>query len=62
MALRIAAGRRPLGAVEAVNGNIRMLTNCGCGYKNLLYLLLKVERLAETNVVFIAVHTAMKAT
>jgi len=50
-----------LGVVEAVNGNIRMLINRGRGYKNLRYLLLKVRRLAVTNVEFIAVHALKKA-
>jgi transposase len=50
-----------LGVVEAVNGNIRILINRGRGYKNLRYLLLKVRRLAVTNVEFIAVHALKKA-
>jgi transposase len=49
------------GVVEAVNGNIRMLINRGRGYKNLRYLLLKVKRLAVTNVEFIAVRSMKKA-
>ena len=49
------------GVVEAVNGNIRMLINRGRGYKNLRYLLLKVKRLAVTNVEFIAVRSVKKA-
>jgi hypothetical protein len=44
------------GVVEAVNGNIRRLINRGRGYKNLRYLLLKVKRMAVTNVEFIAVQ------
>jgi hypothetical protein len=38
------------GMVEAVNGNIRTLINRGRGYKNLRHLLLKVKRMAVTNV------------
>ena len=49
------------GVVEAVNGNIRLLLNRGRGYKNLRYLLLKVKRLAVSNVEFIAVHSVKKA-
>ena len=49
------------GVVEAVNANIRMLINRGRGYKNLRYLLLKVKRLAVTNVEFIAVRSMKKA-
>ena len=49
------------GVVEAVNGNIRMFINRGRGYKNLRYLLLKVKRLAVTNVEFIAVRSVKKA-
>ena len=47
--------------VEAVNGNIRLLINRGRGYKNLRYLLLKVKRLAVSNVEFIAVRSVKKA-
>jgi transposase len=50
-----------LGVVEAVNGNIRMLINQGRGYQNLRYLLLKVKRLAGTNVEFMAVPTVKEA-
>jgi transposase len=49
------------GVVEALNGNIRMIINRGRGYKNLRYLLLKVKRLAVTNVEFIAVSSVKKA-
>lgn len=49
------------GVVEAVNGNIRMLINRGRGYQNLRYLLLKVKRMAVTNLEFIAVHKVAKA-
>jgi len=49
------------GVVEAVNGNIRLLINRGRGYKNLRYLLLKVKRLAVSNVEFIAVRSVKKA-
>jgi len=49
------------GVVEAVNGNIRLLINCGRGYKNLGCLLLKVKRLTVTNVEFVAVRSVRKA-
>jgi hypothetical protein len=49
------------GVVEALNGNIRMMINRGRGYQNLRYLLLKVKRLAVTNVEFIAVRSLKKA-
>jgi transposase len=49
------------GVVEALNGNIRMMINRGRGYQNLRYLLLKVKRLALTNVDFIAVRSMKKA-
>src|ERR1035437_10448801 len=49
------------GVVEALNGNIRMLITRGRGYQNLRYLLLKVKRLAVTNVEFIAVRSMKKA-
>ena len=49
------------GVVEALNGNIRMMINRGRGYQNLRYLLLKVKRLAVTNVEFIAVRSMKKA-
>ena len=49
------------GVVEALNGNIRMMINRGRGYQNLRYLLLKVKRLAVTNVEFIAIRSIKKA-
>ena len=49
------------GVVEAVNGNIRMLINRGRGYQNLRYMLLKAERMAVTNIEFIAVQGVKKA-
>jgi toxin ParE1/3/4 len=39
----------PLGVVEAVNGNIKVLLRRGRGYHNLIYLLLKAQRLAATS-------------
>jgi transposase len=48
------------GVVEAVNGNIRMLINRGRGYQNLRYLLLKAQRMAVTNIEFIAVRSMKK--
>jgi transposase len=44
----------PLGVVEAVNGNIKALLRRGRGYRNLNYLLLKAQRLAETRTQFVA--------
>jgi transposase len=46
------------GVVEAINGNIRALLRRGRGYKNLRYLLLKVQRLAATKTEFIALQKA----
>jgi transposase len=43
------------GVVEAVNANIRLLTNQGSGYKNLRYLLLKASEW-QANVEFLAVE------
>ena len=51
----------PMGVVEAVNGNIRMLINRGRGYKNLRYLLLKAKRLAVSNLELLAVRRIGKA-
>ena len=48
------------GVVEALNGNIRMLINRGRGYQNLRYLLLKAQRMAVTNIEFIAVRSMKK--
>jgi transposase len=42
------------GVVEAINGNIKALIRRGRGYKNLVYLLLKAQRMAVTNTEFIA--------
>lgn len=46
------------GVVEAINGNIRALLRRGRGYRNLRYLLLKVQRLAATKTEFIALQKA----
>ena len=43
----------PLGVVEVVNGNIKALLRRGRGYKNLRYLLLKVQRMAATRTEFV---------
>jgi transposase len=51
----------PMGVVEAVNGNIRMLINRGRGYKNLRYLLLQAKRLAVSNLELVAVRRTVKA-
>ena len=48
----------PLGVVEAVNGNIKALLRRGRGYKNLRYLLLKVQRLAATRTQFVVLRKA----
>lgn len=42
----------PLGVVEAVNGNIKSILRRGRGYKNLRYLLLKVQRMAAQKLEF----------
>jgi len=48
----------PLGVVEAINGNIKMLVRRGRGYKNLHYLLLKAQRMAATKTEFVAFRKA----
>ncbi len=48
----------PLGVVEAVNGNIKALLRRGRGYRNLNYLLLKVQRLAATRTQLVAFQKA----
>lgn len=48
----------PLGVVEAVNGNIKSLLRRGRGYKNLRYLLLKVQRMAVTKTEFVVFKKA----
>ena len=48
----------PLGVVEAVNGNIKSLLRRGRGYKNLRYLLLKVQRIAATKTEFVVFRKA----
>jgi len=48
----------PLGVVEAINGNIKMLVRRGRGYKNLRYLLLKAQRMAVTKTEFVAFRKA----
>ena len=44
----------PLGVVEAVNGNIKMLMRRGRGYTNLHYLLLKAQHMTAINTEFVA--------
>jgi len=44
----------PMGVVEAINGNIKMLLRRGRGYKNIRYLLLKAQRMAATKTEFVA--------
>ena len=48
----------PMGVVEAVNGNIKALLRRGRGYRDLDYLLLKVQRLAATKTEFVAFQKA----
>ncbi len=48
----------PLGVVEAVNGNIKLLLRRGRGYKNLRYLLLKAQRMAATRTEFVVFRKA----
>jgi len=48
----------PLGMVEAINGNIKSLLRRGRGYKNLRYLLLKAQRMADTKTEFIVFRKA----
>jgi transposase len=47
-----------LGAVEAINGNIKALLRRGRGYRNLNYLLLKARRMAATRTEFVAFQKA----
>ena len=48
----------PLGMVEAINGNIKMLLRRGRGYKNFRYLLLKAQRMAATKTEFVVLKRA----
>jgi len=48
----------PLGVVEAINGNIKALLRRGRGYRDMNYLLLKAQRLANTKTEFIALQKA----
>jgi transposase len=48
----------PLGVVEAVNGNIKALLRRGRGYKNLRYLLLKVQRMSAIRTEFVVFKKA----
>lgn len=48
----------PMGVVEAINGNIKMLLRRGRGYKNIRYLLLKAQRMAATKTEFVAFKKA----
>jgi transposase len=48
----------PMGAVEAVNGNIKALLRRGRGYRDMNYLLLKAQRLAATKTEFVAFQKA----
>jgi transposase len=46
------------GVVEAINGNIKTLLRRGRGYKDLVYLLLKAQRMAVTKTEFIVLQKA----
>ncbi len=48
----------PLGVVEAVNGNIKVLLRRGRGYRHLNYLLLKAQCLAATKTQWVALQKA----
>jgi transposase len=48
----------PMGVVEAINGNIKMLPRRGRGYKNLRHLLLKAQRMAATRTEFVVFQKA----
>jgi len=48
----------PMGVVEAINGNIKMLLRRGRGYKNIRYLLMKAQRMAATKAEFVAFKKA----
>jgi len=48
----------PLGVVEAINGNLKVLLRRGRGYKNLRYLLLKAQRMAATKTEFVVFRKA----
>lgn len=48
----------PMGVVEAINGNIKVLLRGGRGYKNLRYLLLKAQRMAATRTEFLVIKKA----
>jgi hypothetical protein len=49
------------GVVEAIIGNIRVLINHGCGYKNMRYLLSKAKRMAVTNTEYVVFQKIKKA-
>ncbi len=46
------------GVVEVINGNIKALLRRGRGYKNLHYLLLKAQRMAELKTEFLLLREA----
>jgi len=48
--------KAPMGVVEAVNGNIKLLMRRGRGYKNLRYLLLKAQRMAASKTEFVVMR------
>jgi len=50
--------RIAMGVAEPINGNIRILLRRGHGYKNLRYLLLKVQRMAVTRAEFVTLRKA----
>ena len=48
----------PLGVVEAIHGNIKALLRGGRSYRDLVYLVLKAQRLAATKTEFVAFQKA----
>jgi transposase len=48
----------PLGVIEAVNGNLKVLLRRGRGYRDMTYLLLKAQRLAATKTGFLVLQKA----
>jgi transposase len=54
--LNYSRARIAMGAVEAINGNIKALLRRGRGYKNLHYLLLKAQRMAATRTEFVSIR------
>jgi hypothetical protein len=51
--LNYCRAKKPLGVVEAIDGNIEALLRRGRGYKNLRYPLRKAQRMAATRTEFV---------